>query len=35
MFLGFENYREIDVLKGKTLVSVDRGLFDSNAALFF
>ncbi len=31
----FENYREIDVLKGKTLVSVDRGLYDSNDALFF
>ena len=35
MFLGFENYREIDVLKGKTLVSVDRGHYDSNDALFF
>lgn len=35
MFLGFENYRDIDVLKGKTLVSVDRGLYYSNDALFF
>ena len=35
MFLRFKNYRKIDALKGKTLVRVDRGLYDSNDALFF
>lgn len=36
MFLGlFDNYCDIDVLKGKTLVEVERGLYDSNDALFF
>lgn len=35
MFLGFENYRDIDVLKGKTLVEVERSHYDSNDALFF
>lgn len=32
MFFGFENYRDIDVLKGKTLVEVERSHYDSNDA---
>lgn len=35
MFLGFSNCYDIDVLKGKTLVEVERSLYDSNDALFF
>lgn len=35
MFFGFDNCCNIDVLKGKTLVEVERGLYDSNDALFF
>lgn len=32
MYLGFSN---IDVLKGKTLVNVERCFYDSNDALLF
>lgn len=35
MYLGFRNSCGIDVLKGKTLVKVDRSLYNSNDALFF
>ena len=35
MYFGFDNDRDIDVLKGKTLVNVVRGHYGSNDALFF
>ena len=35
MYLGLRNSCGIDVLKGKTLVEVDRSLYDTNDALFF
>lgn len=35
MYLGFSNICDIDVLKGKTLVNVERCFYDSNDALLF
>lgn len=35
MFVGFSNCCDIDVLKGKTLVEVERSLYNANDALFF
>lgn len=35
MYLGLRNSCGIAVLKGKTLVEVDRSLYDTNDALFF
>lgn len=35
MYLGLRNSCGIDVLKRKTLVEVDRSLYDANDALFF
>ena len=35
MFLAFNNHRNIDVLKGKTLVEVEKSCYDLNDALFF
>ena len=35
MYFGLDNYCDIDVLKGKTLVNVVRGHYGSNDALFF
>ena len=35
MFLAFNNHCNIDVLKGKTLVEVEKSCYDSNDALFF
>lgn len=34
MFLGFENYRDIDVLKGKTLVEVREAIMTQTMLCF-